>query len=327
MDRSPDAPPIVLHHYPQSPVAEKVRVVLGMKGLDWRSVHIPRVPPKPDLVPLTGGYRRTPVLQLGADVYCDSQCIIRELERRYPRPSLFPGIPAGFVWALGRWTDGPLFNLVVSLVLGAQAEDLPQEFALDRTRLYFGPDFDLKSLRPRLPHILSQLRSQLSWVEQQLEGGGDFVLGSQPGLADALCYYLVWFIRGRYAAGPGLLECFPALIAWEDRVRRLGHGASVEMTSQEALDLARRSKPRAEHARDASDPQGLRVGARVSVTPDDVGGGPAVVGEIWSATPQEIAILRHDPRLQDVVVHFPRVGYRVKELGRREATQAPADSR
>ena len=75
-------PDLILHHYPQSPVAEKVRVVLGIKNVAWRSVQIPRLPPKPDLMPLTGGYRRTPVLQVGADVYCDSQCIIRELERR-----------------------------------------------------------------------------------------------------------------------------------------------------------------------------------------------------------------------------------------------------
>ncbi|MCH8217263.1 MAG: glutathione S-transferase N-terminal domain-containing protein, partial [Planctomycetes bacterium] len=81
---------IILHHYPQSPVSEKVRVGLGIKRLAWRSVEIPRLPPKPELMPLTGGYRRTPVLQVGADVYCDSQCILRELERLCPAPSFFP---------------------------------------------------------------------------------------------------------------------------------------------------------------------------------------------------------------------------------------------
>ena len=73
---------IILHNYPESPVAEKVRIALGIKGLEWLSVKIPRIPPKPLLMPLTGGYRRTPVMQIGADIYCDSQCIIRELERR-----------------------------------------------------------------------------------------------------------------------------------------------------------------------------------------------------------------------------------------------------
>ena len=89
---------VILHHYPQSPVSEKVRVALGIKGLDWHSVRIPRLPPKPDLMPLTGGSRLTPVMQAGADVYCDSQCIIRELERRFPEPTLFPGGAAGLAW-------------------------------------------------------------------------------------------------------------------------------------------------------------------------------------------------------------------------------------
>ena len=29
--------------------------------------------PKPNLTALTGGYRKTPVLQIGADIYCNSQ--------------------------------------------------------------------------------------------------------------------------------------------------------------------------------------------------------------------------------------------------------------
>ena len=81
---------IILHHYPQSPVAEKVRIALGVKKLPWRSVIIPRIPPKPDVIILTGGYRRTPIMQIGADVYCDSMCILRALERITPEPTFFP---------------------------------------------------------------------------------------------------------------------------------------------------------------------------------------------------------------------------------------------
>ena len=62
---------IILHHYPLSPFAEKTRVALGIKGLAWRSVIIPQIMPKPELMPLTGGYRKTPVMQIGADIYCD----------------------------------------------------------------------------------------------------------------------------------------------------------------------------------------------------------------------------------------------------------------
>ncbi len=118
-------PEVILHHYPQSPVSEKVRVVLGIKGLDWRSVTIPRLPPKPELVPLTGAYRLTPVMQVGADISCDSQCIIGELERRFPEPSLFPGGSAGMAWGVSRWTDRPLFTTTIALVFADAGDAMP----------------------------------------------------------------------------------------------------------------------------------------------------------------------------------------------------------
>ena len=82
---------IILHHYPQSPYSEKVRLTFGLKGLSWRAVEQPSIMPKPELLPLTGAYRKIPVMQIGADVYCDSQCIVRELERRHPTPTVHPG--------------------------------------------------------------------------------------------------------------------------------------------------------------------------------------------------------------------------------------------
>src|SRR5437899_11836089 len=81
---------MILHHYPNSPFSEKVRVAFGIKQLAWKSVVIPNIMPKPDLMPLTGGYRKTPVMQVGADVYCDTQLIMLEIEKRAPKPPLLP---------------------------------------------------------------------------------------------------------------------------------------------------------------------------------------------------------------------------------------------
>ncbi len=302
---------IILHHYPQSPVSEKVRVGLGIKGIAWRSVEIPRLPPKPELMPLTGGYRRTPVLQVGADVYCDSQCILRELERRCPEPSFFPGNSAGIAWGVSRWTDGTLFDTTVKLVLGAAADQLPEAFAKDRGRLYLGPDADFTAIQADLPHILAQLRAQLGWIDDRLATGDSFVLGDRPGLPDALAYYLVWFIRGRWDGGPGLLSQFPALEAWERRVAAIGHGSPSEMTAGEALDIARAATTETPEGADADDPQGLVPGLAVSVVPDVDGGDPVVTGTVRRVDRETISILRDDPRVGEVCVHFPRVGFRV----------------
>ncbi|MGI9301694.1 MAG: glutathione S-transferase family protein [Gammaproteobacteria bacterium] len=303
-------PDVILHHYPQSPVSEKVRVVFGIKDLAWRSVEIPRLPPKPDLMPLTGGYRRTPVMQIGADIYCDSQCIIREVERRFPEPTLYPNGADGMVWGISRWTDGPLFTQAIGVVFGS-ADKLPKDFAKDRGQLYFGARFSLKALRKKVPEYLAQVRTQVGWMDQRL-AGRQFMLGNEPGVPDVSCYYLIWFIRGRYAEGPEFLEQFPHLLAWEERMKAFGNGRPKDMSAIEALEIAKEATAETPMEKDAGDPQDLTPGLAVGVAPDGDGGDPEVTGEIISVSAEEIAIRRTDGRVGEVVVHFPRVGYRVK---------------
>lgn len=301
---------IILHHYPQSPVSEKVRVALGIKQLAWRSVEIPRVPPKPDVMPLTGGYRRTPIMQIGADIYCDSHCILRELQRRHPQPTFYPGRSDGLPWAINRWGD-LMFDSAVRISLAANADQLPEAFAADRTRLFLGPRGNLQSLKPDLLHFVTQVRPQLGWLEERLATGCKFILGEQPGLPDAVAYFIVWFVRGRWTGGPALLAQFPALQAWEQRVKALGHGSPAPMTSTEALDIALKSEPVTPEQNDPGDPLGLRPGLRIGVIPDLDSGEPAVHGTLRSIGRDHVAILRSDARVGEVCVHFPRLGYRI----------------
>ena len=305
---------LIFHHYPQSPVAEKVRTGFGFKGLSWQSVEIPRIPPKPDLMPLTGGYRRTPVMQFGADIFCDSQGILRELERRYPEPSFFPGGTQGLVWGLSRWTDADLFVTAIKLILSASADSIPADFAKDRSRLYLGENVNLHEIANTIPHLISQIRAQMEWVNQRLEGNRKFILADSPGLPDALCYYLVWFLRGRWEGGPGLLSEFPALEAWEARVREIGHGTSTEISSTEALDVAKDATTEFSQDIDIKDPLALQAGQQVGVTPDEDGGDPVVTGNLHILTPNNVAILRGDERVGQVCVHFPRVGYKISQV-------------
>src|SRR5438477_6169919 len=122
---------IVLHQYDVSPFSEKVRVALGIKRLAWYAVEQPVIMPKPDLVPLTGGYRKIPVMQIGADIFCDSQIILRELERRHPTPSLSPknkGAPFG----VGFWADRQIFQAAVAIIFGEIGDRVPEDFKKDR---------------------------------------------------------------------------------------------------------------------------------------------------------------------------------------------------
>jgi glutathione S-transferase len=301
---------IILHHYPPSPVSEKVRIALGIKQLAWRSVEIPRVPPKPDVMPLTGGYRRTPVMQIGADIYCDSHCILRELERRQQRPTLYPNASEGLAWMVHRWSDS-VFDAVVRVSLGANLAQLPEAFVADRARLFFGAQANMQEIAAGVPHAAAQLRAQFGWIEQALADGRSFLFGGAPGLADAACYYLIWFIRGRWQGGPALLAPFARLQAWSQRVEAIGHGQPREMSSGEAIEIARAARTTTPSRSDEADPQALQPGQRVSVTPDLDSGEPSVEGVLHRIDRDSVAILRHEARVEEVCVHFPRVGYRV----------------
>jgi glutathione S-transferase len=310
---SSKSPDLIFHAYPQSPVAEKVRLVFGIKGLDWLSVEIPRIPPKPFLLQLTGGYRRTPVMQIGADIYCDSQCIIRELERRFPTPTLFPDNNEGLLWALSRWTDGELFDLGVKIVLGSAGEKLPKDFAEDRGRLYLGPDWaeGLKKANAELPHLVAQMRASLSWLNNQLSDGRKFLCGDAPAAIDAQFYHIVWFLRGRWTQGAALLSEFSNVETWEKSVASIGHGQSSEMSPQQAIEVAANHEPEANDLIDRNDPQGLPIGAEVVVTPDVNGGEQPVQGSVRTSNVDEIILTRHDEEAGELAVHFPRAGYKV----------------
>ena len=304
---------IILHNYPQSPVAEKVRVALGIKGLAWRNVEIPRLPPKPMLTALTGGYRRTPVMQIGADIYCDSQCIIRELERRNPSPTFMPTTEAGLMWCLSRWTDGALFDLAVKLVLGAAGDNLAPDFAEDRGRLYLGENWaeGLKRANEQLPHLVAQMRAPLSWLDAQLNDGRAYLLGPDPAAIDAQVYCIVWFIRGRWDGGPSMLSEFANVVRWETNVRGLGHGTPESMSPQEAIERAAGLETVTDTGVAANDPQGLEVGMPVTVSPDVDGGEQPVRGNVRQADAETIVIERNGDDVGTVSVHFPRTGYRI----------------
>jgi glutathione S-transferase len=301
---------IILHHYPQSPVSEKVRIIFGIKDLSWRSVIIPRLPPRPNQLPLTGGYRLTPIMQIGADVYCDTQCIIRELERRYPEPTLFPGGAHGMAWGVAQWTDGPLFKDVVTMALNYMIDTMPPAFINDRGPLYFGPDFTVEALKAGNLESQVAVRAQFGWMNERLSSR-DFMLGDKPGLPDALCYYLVWFLIDRMPDGDPFFEQFSNLCAWENRMRAFGNGTSTDLLDTDALEIAKQSTPIASTFVDPGDPMGFAAGDSVSVQP--ASGGPEVTGKIAALVADTVTISREAPEVGTVNVHFPRIGYRIKK--------------
>lgn len=296
----------ILHHFDSSPFSEKVRLMFGLKGLSWRSAIIPSLMPKPDYTPLTGGYRRTPSLQIGADVYCDTQVILAEIERRWPAPKAVRG---GLDWAINLWADRQFFGATVPIIFGELGDKVGEDFIKDREAMS-GRPFDVAAMKAASAPMKGQWRGQAAWLEDQLASTGTgWLAGDAAGLADIAAYMNVWFLGGFL---PGSVEALtpgmPNLAAWAKRVAAIGHGERREIDPKEALAVARAATPAGGLAHDAADPIGLAPGAPVVVMADDYGRDP-VAGRLVAATPRRIVLERDDPVVGTVHVHFPRAGF------------------
>jgi len=299
---------IILHHYETSPFSEKVRLALRLKNLGWASVDVPVIMPKPDLVPLTGGYRRTPVLQIGADIYCDTALILRELERRFQIPALnLPGHE-------GKW-----FQTSVGVIFGALGDAVPEAFRKDREAL-MGRPFDVEAMARAAPMLRDQWRAQLMWIEERLQGGtgagsGNYIISTKPGMVDVHAHMNVWFVAKRV---PDFIEeCFagaPRTKAWFERLNDATSPDPEIIEASKALEIANQAGPQLVAASaEGREPQGLDVGELVSVAPDDYGQ-DWVTGTLVYADAQRVIIARSTDDLGTINMHFPRAGYLVRRV-------------
>ena len=305
---------LILHHYPTSPFAEKIRLILGFKKLAWQSVFIPMVMPKPDLTALTGGYRKTPVLQIGADMYCDTALICDVLERLAPTPTLYPDGSKGAARLVAQWADSALFTAsmaynfqpagVAQVFAGAPAEGI-QAFVADRTAMRGG------AARMASADATGTYKNYLSSLDNMLEGH-NFLLGDQASLADFSAYHPLWFTQERTPALAGILNASPNVQKWMDRMKAIGHGESTKLTSELALQVAYAATPAAITDASFTDEHSIALGTQVLIAADNFGIEPTE-GELVAATPTAYTLRRSDERAGVVHVHFPRVGFTLKK--------------
>ena len=302
---------IILHHYPTSPFSEKIRLVLGYKKLAWKSVIIPSISPKPDVLALTGGYRKTPFMQIGADIYCDSALICDVLEHRQPEPALYPERSKGVARIVAQWADSTLFWAAMAYSLqpkGAAAlfEGAPPEaakaFGADRAAMSAG----MTRLRPG--DATAAYKSYLRRIANMLHGQ-DFLLGSAPCVADFAAYHPLWFTRVRVPVLAGILDAKQGVLAWMDRMAAFGHGPMEKFSATDAIAVCAASAgPAALNDTAFQDEHGIALGSRVTVAAESFGSEPSE-GELIAATRMHYTLRRTDERAGTVHVHFPRIGY------------------
>ncbi|MDC0379663.1 glutathione S-transferase family protein [Litorivicinus sp.] len=304
-------PDLILHHYWPSPFAHKIRLALGLVDTSWKSVEIPRVPPKPLLMPLTAGYRRTPVLQSGADVYCDTQNIVRAISELTATSSLLPTRQRGQIFALTDWVDGTVFNLAARVILTSALDTAPPEFIQDRGGLYFGPNWTPEGLKAQLPGVIRQLAAHLDSINQGLTDTGGYFTESLS-YADISIAYVAWFIRGRWDVGPEFLSQFPRVERIERDVHEQSTDRHEEVSAESALMTALQAESSAPRGVQAQIGSRLSEGMRVSIRPQAETSDPPIIGRLRYLDRVRVSIDHKDPQVGDVVVHLPVAGYQIQ---------------
>ncbi|HUG20942.1 glutathione S-transferase family protein [Piscinibacter sp.] len=303
---------LILHHYNASPFSEKVRLVLGHKGLAWKSVTVPVILPKPDVMALTGGYRRTPFLQIGADIYCDTALMCRVIDRLAPEPPLYPASAGATQHVIAQWADSALFWSAIPYTMqpgGAQhifagaSPEVMKAFAADRAAMMAGV------LRPNAADAQAQVLTYFGWLEESLADGRAFLCGEAACIADFSAAQSVWYIR-RAPPVAAVLEPFTRLARWYERMKAFGHGKPEPMTGADAIGVARAATAGMNLVFDAG--QGHACGDGVTITPTDYAQDP-VAGRLVGLSNDEVAIERDDERAGRVVVHFPRIGFQIRK--------------
>lgn len=297
---------IILHHYQLSPFAHKIRSLFGYTNMDWQSVTTSEMPPRNKLEPLAGKYRKIPVAQIGADIFCDSRTIQTEIARLASKPELAVENCSADVETFLAPTETTLF---FALVGGSASFKLQKKvmksmslidmfkFFIDRVKLSRTVTLEV----PRASQMGTVINEHLSNLEAKLND--DFLFGSQPNIGDFGAYHALWFYRDM--GEKQRVKKYPKVMAWMDRMKAFGEGNQQEMTAEQAWEIAKSAEPRPIPEEFT---QHEKMGQSVTIAPSDYGQVPTS-GKLVGSTPRSWIIERNDERVGTVNVHFPKNGF------------------
>ena len=298
---------MILHHYPMSPFSEKIRLMFGYAGVDWHGVINPEMPPRPALDPLLGGYRRIPVAQAGADLFCDTRLISAEIAAMTNRPELDPancdeaalGFSAGLeeevFWACV--ASLPPLQVIKQLVFNISVVGA---FRFIKDRAGVAKRANSKPMKPAEAKAL--FARHLDELEARLSGTDPYLFGDTPCHTDFAAYHTFWFQR--VVGELPMPEGIPSVSSWYARLGEFGHGSNREIPAGEAFAAVASAAPRALHDAQL---QHERIGEQVAVQPSDYAM-DATSGELVGADDRRW-ILARDTEHGRVHIHFPVSGF------------------
>ena len=300
---------IILHQYDISPFSQKAQKMLGLKGLAWQSIEMPMIAPKPHIEALTGGYRGTPVLQIGGDVYVDNWMIARALDYVSPETPLINARGPLSDGALYAWGER-LFTPLLHSALAAYKDQWDADFLADRKRVF--PDVDFDALEVRDVERLSQIRAYLGAINAELNQREGFLGGERADSWDVHAWGLVWMIKSALPEVSSVVDCCPVLMQWYEQMTEIGTGTREDAEIDVAWRALKSSEKRTLPPLDQDEPLNERVGRSVSVLPGSANRGGAQ-GRLVAVN-HEQAVLAVEPLPGvEAQVWFPRFGYHIRE--------------
>ncbi|MEO0435936.1 MAG: glutathione S-transferase family protein [Pseudomonadota bacterium] len=300
---------VILHHYENSPYAEKIRLMFGLSKSSWASLLSPAWPPRPNVDPLSGGYRRIPIAQIGADIFCDSTLIAREVANLNKQPLLDPTTINGEARALMNFAEEQgFFSAIIAVpptkLLATMIKNFGPigafRFAKDRSGILKGGSTrapssdDAREVMQKLFSMLNEHLATQAWV-----------YGEQPSIADFTVYHPIWLYLNCSGKIPAEAT---RVLTWFEKIAAIGQGDRTEIGQADAFAAARDSEPRAlPVSTEATDHE---LGSTVAVAPEDYGVVP-VTGHLAAVTENRIVLARESTQFGLVHVHFPRAGYSI----------------
>lgn len=296
-----------IHHYEASPYAEKIRAMFGLTGHGWGSVLSPPYPPRPNVDPLAGGYRRIPVAQLGADIFCDTALIASEVAEFTGHPELAPQVADPDAVALVQRAEGKVFFAAITSVpplkllsklLVTNGPFGTLKFIRDRTGMMQG-----SSIRPPQGKAAAQLLDEfLADLDAHL-AGREAVDREQLAYADFCIYHPIWLALS--VGGGRTLPKYANVHRWLTGMEDLGHGSRADMSPEDAFAEAERFAPRDLPVDGAAHDA---LGKEVTIAPADYGR-IGVSGTLAACHDDRYIVARDTQQFGTVHVHFPRDGY------------------
>ena len=223
---------ITLYQYEISPFCDKVRRVLNVKHVEYRTEDVSILDTLKGRLKKLSPAAKLPVLSLDGQVVADSTEIVRLLEARFPEPRLVPVDPReqALVHFLEDWADESLYFLEMHLrfTLPHNAERwVPEAAKQDSALIRRIAAVAMPKAMARITDAQGTGRKPLEAIKRDLDrhfhminqwlAGREWLVGSALTLADISVYSQLACIAGA-SEGEDLLRGYENVRQWMARV-------------------------------------------------------------------------------------------------------------